>query len=750
MNHKYLSTAILLAVLVQAPLFSKEVSDTVSTEKFKSDRSVMLNAESGSAPRSISFGLPSNGSPAIREDGMALAYGNSPATPYFHWAGGNSYSHQTLLSVPEATILAGDIGFVVDSFSRLGGEEHENFLTFGSSTNGLIRFDGAVSGPLGKDWYYSAGAYLNYDPTSVNTPSRKFIEKKQICRAAISRRWTNASIDLLYKFAICNDGTDGYAYAPFIYNGDGSISEVNGFRIGRDCYMPADDAVSYTDVITGAQISGNLGKMDQRQMHDVMLKGHVDFDNDWKLDAQIHFTGSPCMNSVKMSLVGIDYIQNGLTAAGAPVTYSNGAAYNGYMQNRLASVSNAKYSDWMNQIVMSKRSNKHYLRIGLNGWYDEQHDYVSTFNFAHTVSANPERLMLNGKADWNDNRNATYSDGGKAEITGFIIDEYNSGDRFSGRIGLRAKWNYFNVNCACNEAGETCNTRTEGFYINNGIVRTHDYEFNLFDYAATTSANYRIAGRLFASGEGLFAASNKGPGAFKSAKLPPYFPTFKPSLHITARGGLMWDNEFMDITSMLSYVSSLNSTSIMSVTKQLNGVSETQTYTAEYAIGTWGLTTEANFYTGGFRMHTLLTLQNPKYRNYDNNFTFSDGSSEQISYTGNFVSGISRVQLELDPSYKTGPWRFWASARYFSRQYVSRTNNAYFNGHWETFAGIDRKISDKCSVKLSFVNVLMQNGAKGSIDVADTITDASLLNGLVMAGSYIRPFTVDFGISFSL
>jgi hypothetical protein len=46
------------------------------------------------------------------------------------------------------------------------------------------------------------------------------------------------------------------------------------------------------------------------------------------------------------------------------------------------------------------------------------------------------------------------------------------------------------------------------------------------------------------------------------------------------------------------------------------------------------------------------------------------------------------------------------------------------------------------------VNVLFQNGAKGSIDVADTITDASLLNDYVMAGSYIRPFTIDFMLTY--
>jgi hypothetical protein len=58
------------------------------------------------------------------------------------------------------------------------------------------------------------------------------------------------------------------------------------------------------------------------------------------------------------------------------------------------------------------------------------------------------------------------------------------------------------------------------------------------------------------------------------------------------------------------------------------------------------------------------------------------------------------------------------------------------------------EINDQIQLSVNFVNVLAQNGAKGSIDVADTITDVSLLNGYVMAGSYIRPFTVDFLLTY--
>ena len=66
--------------VLPALLFLTAISYPIlAQENASEDRNVMLNAESGSAPREISFGLPTGGSPAIREDGMALAYGNSPA-----------------------------------------------------------------------------------------------------------------------------------------------------------------------------------------------------------------------------------------------------------------------------------------------------------------------------------------------------------------------------------------------------------------------------------------------------------------------------------------------------------------------------------------------------------------------------------------------------------------------------------------------------------------------------------------------
>ena len=147
-------------------------------------------------------------------------------------------------------------------------------------------------------------------------------------------------------------------------------------------------------------------------------------------------------------------------------------------------------------------------------------------------------------------------------------------------------------------------------------------------------------------------------------------------------------------------------------------------------------------------MHLRATWQDPRYKNYHNEFVFSDNSKTVIDYTGNYVTGISQVMLEFDPSYKWKNVRLWASARYYSKQYASRTNLAWFNGHWETFAGVDWQVIKSLKLSVNVVNALFQDGAKGSIDIADTITDSSALNGYVMSGTYIRPFTVDFMLTY--
>lgn len=169
-----------------------------------------------------------------------------------------------------------------------------------------------------------------------------------------------------------------------------------------------------------------------------------------------------------------------------------------------------------------------------------------------------------------------------------------------------------------------------------------------------------------------------------------------------------------------------------------------------YDLETLGWTTDVVLTPfKGFQFHGLFTLQEPKYKDFVMVPTFSDGTSNTYDFSGNYSPGVSRIIVELDPSYSFDKFRVWASFRYQSKQYINKTNSLYFNGRWETFAGIDYAMNKHLSLSMSMVNLLNQKGASGNISSADLVTDTTPYHNYLMAGSYIRPFTVEFSARIS-
>lgn len=732
-----------LLVFAAMPMEADNDKDTLAVVEKKSERNMMLNAESATVPREINIGLPEGGSGAIvYVDGAKHAHGLPRSQ--FHWSGGNAYQPQGTIGLMEAVITSGEIGVLVDSKTIMGTDEFTGAFTVGTSTNGLIRFDGAVSGAVkgAKGWYYSLGAYINNDPTNVNAPGRPFIDQKQIYHAAVSRRWENTTLNALYRFSYCRDNLDnGYGFAPFVYKGDGTVAAYDGFRIGRDCYMPEDDAVSYMDIRDGRTRYGSLSNMDERFLHDVSLMLDHDHRSGWKLGANLHVMYMQPSRYVKMGLAGIDRVtsENGFFNA-------DGTPFSGYMQNRLITVEDQSELD-VNLILSADRrfNSRHKLRLGMELVYADQLNYASTFYMAHTVGADPLRVYKGEKATWGMNTSGLFFDAYRLYAPIYAIHDWNPAPRLLVRTGARVRPLYQNVITAARLEGDVLNSRVDGFNIaDRSLCDPHTLSIPAVDYAFTEHINYRIAGRLFFMAEGFYSMTTKSASYYKNATIP----STSPIGNALGRGGFTYDNRWMDLTALVSYITSWNNAKVMTVTKQIAGVSETIPWTAQYGIGTLGFTLDGNMHFGGFNLHFLGTWQDPRYKNYKNEFVFSDGTSEIIDYTGNHVTGISQLMLEFDPSYTWKNVRVWASARYYSRQYVSRTNLAYFAGHWETFAGLDLNLMKQLKLSVNLVNVLAQNGAKGSIDVADTITDASLLNDYVMSGSYIRPFCIDFLLTY--
>ena len=706
-------------------------------------RNVMLNAESASAPRVINVGLPDSANGAVVfVDGLKHAMG-LPRSQY-HWAGGNAYEKVGTIDFMEAVVQYGEFSVPVNSVTRVGADVISGAFSGTTSSNGLIRFDGSLRGPLTPDgkWQFALGAYVNYDPTSVHSPLRLFVDRKQIYQASVSRRWDDALLAMTYRLSLCNDRVDGgYSVAPFIYNGDGTIGLYNGFRLGRDCYMPADETVRWMDLETGQWKEGDMSKMDCRRLHDFHVTYHKQDLVGWDFLAAFHLCYMAPSHWLKLQLAGVDQATEAMG-----YTLADGSVYTGNIQNRQALYYDTWTFDPEIRVEGRKTFGRHDLKLGTSLVYARQYEGSSTFRFAHTVEAGPQRVLKGGEGTWNFNRNSTWFDSWKIHADLYLFDSWRVSRSFLARTGVRVRGIYNDVYSVARLEGESVNTRVEGFNLANpALAKKHHFQTPGLDYVLSESLSWRFSKGWTAVAEGFYSMTPKAATYYRNATLP----SLKSIGNAMTRGGILLEGEWYDLTALVSYVTSWNNAAQVSVTKQINGISETLPWVAQYGIGTLGFTLDGTMHLGGFALHARATWQNPRYKNYRNEFVFSDGSVSVIDYTGKTVTGISRLMIEFDPSYTWKFLRVWASARYYSRQYVSRTNLAYFNGHFETFLGAEAKIGSHHRIGLNVVNVLMDMGAKGSIDIADTIEDAALLQGLVMAGSYIRPFTVDLSYTFS-
>lgn len=217
------------------------------------------------------------------------------------------------------------------------------------------------------------------------------------------------------------------------------------------------------------------------------------------------------------------------------------------------------------------------------------------------------------------------------------------------------------------------------------------------------------------------------------------------------RFGIYYNNDWIKLVSTVSYIRKTNYKSRVQFTRTVNDVSETQTKAVMYDIATMGWTTDAVVTPfKGFSCHLLFTLQKPQYKNFKTNLTFSDGSTQTYDFSDKTVTEVSQTLAEIDPAYQFGDWRFWLSFRYFGRQYANKPNSLYFNGRWETFGGIDYKVNKHLALNVNVINFLNQSGAQGSISAADLVEDASGYKNYLMSGSFIRPFTMEFGVKITL
>ncbi|MBM6992886.1 MAG: 2,6-beta-D-fructofuranosidase [Prevotella sp.] len=751
MKAKHLSSVLIaaaVAVPTVAGVRNEAPKDSVPETKEVKNRNVMLNASSDNQPRQISIGLPSSLSAIIYEDGLPVSYNIWPCLPYLYWTGTAQHGSMGLMSLGESAISNGAVNYAVLSKTRVGGNKFEGHVNYTTNIYNKQTFDVSLAGPIAKGWSYSLGAYVNLDPGSNKLADVQYSNDQKIIKASLSKTWNEGrgKFNLFYRYAYTKNLSD--AYGPFVYVGDGSVKEYNGFSLGHDGFLPANGEITYLDVMTGETKTIDRKSGTHAMSNSVTANLNYTFKNKMNLDVTSKYNYSNAYyTSMALAGVGEATASSGYTYAYASNGHNAGDVYEGYYNSRYVLRDVGYERDWLTKAELTGKSTnmKHNWRLGTQFYWNRQGIQASTGVYAHTVEADPVWLNHNGSQEYAANTGGEYYDSHETKFALYASDDWQVTDRLWLSAGLRGELYSVggeNAMAYLNATDQTAtypeNIRTVNFSVNNG-TKTH-FSNTWVTPAATISGRYTISHGFGVLGEYVYAMQRPNSQDYAGAYMPILDPV---NIHL-GRAGFFYNNSWMKLVSQVSVISQSNYKSRSQFTNP-NNASDVVTIPITYNVQTMGWTTDVVLTPfKGFTFHGLLTLQNPKYKNFTINAEFADGTTKSYDFTDKITTGVSKTIIELDPSYHFDKFRVWASFRYQSKQYINKTNTLYFNGRWETFGGVDYTLNKNVSFSVNVINFFNQKGASGSIGAADLLEDVSAYKNYVMAGSYIRPFTVEF------
>lgn len=739
MNRKKLLLPSLLAVASIFPTLSAN-ADTLNksvialedtTKTASNDHGVMLNAKDATEPRQVEIGLPMSYT-AVSVDGLPAVYYYWPNTTSNHWRGEQLLARQGLQNIATTAIKFGEIGYGVDSYMERGGEKFKGKLKYQTNTFGAQNFDLNLSGKLAKKTYFTLSTYQNFDPGSMNLKFTNYIDRAQFYTAGLTHLFNDdrGRFSVFYKYNETHPLTALANYAPFTYDGDGKVSELKNFRMGRDSYLTVDGMMQYRDVKTGKLVTDNLYDIIKTRTHEATALLDYDLGNNLSLAVKGKFSHSKGHSGDQLTM---GFYED------ADATYAdNGDAFHGTIQRRLSQINAFCVKDAMLVAELQKKTASHDWAFGINELYSNIDYARSTTQYYHEVAPNPRKLVYNGAEYANLNGSTEYDKGFENKLAAYVNDTWRVSRNF--RMGYGARVELFNL--GVDYIGDK---RFSDFHIganytdaegNKKTVGTTHHTNTGLNYAVSVSPTYNITHNFGLTGEINFLRQYRHLEAYSGTTLPYY--NNRP--FILGRAGIFFNSSFVNLVSAFTYARRTNDYSRLTVMSE-NPNEDPVMVGASSGIETMGWTTDAMFTPfKGFTFHAMVTLQSPKYTGYK-----FEAFNKSYDFSGKIVTKQSKIIVELDPNYTFDRFNIWASFRYYGKQYANVGNSVYFNGRWETFAGASYKASKMLTFNVNVVNFLNQRGAQGTIPGSELITDGSQYAGTIMAGNYIRPFTVEFG-----
>ncbi|MDR0738210.1 MAG: TonB-dependent receptor [Prevotellaceae bacterium] len=705
--------------------------DTVKAVAVESDRNVMLNAASAnSGPRNVNIGLPASvGGTTVLENDLPVVYFFWPEMPFKSWRIDAMTNGVKLLDLGQTAINIGDVGFSVGTYNNLGTDKFGGSIGLNSNHFGLLNGTTNLSGPLTKNGLkFSVGAFVNYDPgtykVNKNNIDRYYNDQTQLYKVALTQdyrfRGGSGSISAFYKYAR-SKSMSAQHYAPYKYHLDGSVSEIDGFKIGNDNYM-AGQKFEVEDATTGKRVERDALDDYSAESHTFDLIGKNRLDNGLNLNFIVRY------HTAKSGI----YLPIMTGISEQTYTDDSGNQKTGNLQGVMVLASkNTPVQSLTSLFEVGKKSGNHDWKIGLNQWLYGVDEFVTEgATYKQTVEANPKRV---GGYNYGISE---YHNGTENKTALFLTDKWDISEVLT--VNLGARFEYQNLR------GDFINKDEVNKNIPYLSNKRTDIKKDWFNKAFMVSGVYKMTKNFGLLGEATY---NEQAGHLENYSAGNE-PNLKKSKIPGAGLGVFYNHSLFSLVSKATYIQRDEYRSTVNFTSKKG---EVERALALYDIETVGWTTDVVATPfKNFNLHFLLTLQAPKYKNYAGTVNFKTGESVSYDFNDNTVTGVSKVLMEIDPSYQWKNLRLWASARYFSKEYSNLTNSLFFRSRWETFAGANYTLNKNLEFSASVVNLLNQRGAKGSISGADLYTreEAAKMEGAILSGTYIRPFTVEFGVKF--
>ena len=727
-----------------------ELGDTLTKKKKGEERNVMLNASDANKPREIQSGLPSE-DVNVYENGLPAVYTSSVHKLAAHWRSDASLGEVGLMTPSESAILTGNVAYSVNSFSKLGQKDFRGVLNYKTNHFGWQNFDLNVSGGIGDKWLYTASMYQNFDPGSFDPQFTDYSDRTQLYHAGLTRLLDKGKLTLKYKFSKSQALGSMVNAAPFIYVGDGSVKELDGFKLGTSSYAPAGGTFTYMDILDGKMKTGRFGDFTGNKAHELALLYDYRFDNgtEWSLHAKY-------MNAPEANYVDFGGSTISRATAADNLLLDNGSAYEGLVEGRRTWLHFGKVQNALLTTELKKQMGNHGVRLGLNEWFYHLDYHSSSFQWTATATETPEILTRTegtGSTKYRgfNELSPEYTKGYENKLALYFTDNWQVSPKFRLLYGGRLE--YYRMS-----ADQIPFARYAGFHIGDthtytdseGNTQTvtiapHRVVKDKLNYAATVQATYNLTRQFGLTADATVAT--RFPKISDYAGTGPTEAQYKRVSIPLLRGGVFFKNNWIDVTSMITYISKTNNIDQQNVTKP--GTTQSKTTLLIYNIQTLGWTTSAEIDPfKGFHLHALFTYQKPTYDNYFIKSPFE--GVPDLNANGNIVKEIPQILAEIDPSYQITPdLKLWLSFRYFGKTYANLTDALYFKGRWETFGGVNWTVNKHLTLGASVVNFLNQKGASGTINGTELLgkEEAAKYNNYTMSGNYLRPFTFELSAS---